>query len=304
MSQQQTTHIVFQCYGQTDIFNECAFALLSLSQLYRPEEFENFQIWIYTDNPEWFLQNFRDCPLPVIYKQLNEQIIKQWKGEIDFVHRVKIEVLRELMLKNAGNILYADTDVVFIKRIDPMLQAIQNGNIFMHVMEGIVSEEGNPILKKLCFYLREQQTIKLSGKPLYDYAMWNAGVLGFHTQYHALLDDILFFTDMVHPEFPKHVVEQFAFSVYFQRAKTLHAAAPYIVHYWNMKELRILLASFFNHFKNKSWDELTELSKMIQVHVIMQEKLSFLQNRSALGKLTKTEWEPKIPDWNLLMQQL
>lgn len=299
----QKSHIVFQCYGQEGIFHECTFALLTLAQLYRPEEFENVEIWIYTDNPDWFL-SFRDCWLPIGMKKINEQIIKKWKGEIDFVHRVKIEVLRDLMQTKAGNILYLDTDVVFLRRIDKMLEAVQQGQIFMHVMEGIVSDEGNPIMKKLCFYLREQKTIQLPGAPLYDSAMWNAGVLGFNTQYHALLDDILFFTDMVYPEFPKHVVEQFAFSLYFQRAGTIHAAAPYILHYWNMKELRSLLASFFSHFKNKTWDDLVEFSKLIQVHVVMQEKVSFLQNRSALGKLTKAEWEPVIPDWNLLVQQL
>jgi len=303
MDKPQTSLIVFQCYGNEAIFHECTFALLTLAQLYKPEQLKNVEIWIYTDNPDWFL-SFRDCSLPIGIKKINEEVIKQWKGEIDFVHRVKIEVLRDLTLTKAGNILYLDTDVVFLRPVDTMLAAIEKGNIYMHVMEGIVSDEGNPIMKKLCFYLREQKRIQLTGKPLYEAAMWNAGVLGFNTQYHALLDDILFFTDMVHPEFPKHVVEQFAFSLYFQRTTTIHAAAPYILHYWNVKELRILLASFFNHFKNKTWDDLVEYSKLIQVHVIMQDKVTFLQNRSALGKLTKAEWEPVIPDWNMLAQQL
>jgi len=303
MNKMQTSYIVLQCYGNDDIFYECTFALLTLSQLYKPEELEHIQIWIYTDKPEWFL-SFRDCWLPITLRKISEDVIKGWKGEIDFVHRVKIEVLRDLLQTKAGNVLYLDTDIVFLRRIDSMLHAIAGGNIFMHVMEGIVSDESNPIMKKLCFYLREQQTIQMSGKPLYDSAMWNAGVLGFHSQYHALLDDILFFTDMIFPEFPKHVVEQFAFSLYFQRTASIHAAAPYILHYWNLKELRVLLRSFFGHFKNKPWDDLVAFSKLIQVHVVMQEKLVFLQNRSALGKLTKSEWEPTIPDWNLMMQQL
>ncbi len=303
MSKQQTSYIVLQCYGNDAIFHECTFALLTLSQLYKPEELAHIQIWIYTDRPEWFL-SFRDCWLPITLKKINEQVIKTWKGEIDFVHRVKIEVLRDLLQTKAGNILYLDTDVVFLRRIDTLLDAVGQGKIFMHVMEGVVSDEGNPIMKKLCFYLREQKTIQLSGKPLYENAMWNAGVLGFDTQYHALLDDILFFTDMVYPEFPKHIVEQFAFSLYFQRTTDIHAAAPYILHYWNVKELRILLASFFEHFKNKTWDDLVACSKLIQVHVLMQEKISYLQNRGTFGKLSKSDWEPVIPDWNLMVQQL
>ncbi|MBA3827906.1 MAG: hypothetical protein H0X33_03125 [Taibaiella sp.] len=302
---QQTTpsYIVYQCYGDEAIFHECAYSLLTLSQLYRPEELAHLQIWIYTDKPEWF-RAFRHCPLPLHYRKLDDALIKQWKGEIDFVHRVKIELLRDLMQTRAGNILYLDTDTVFLHRIDNLLQAIESGRVYMHTMEGIVSNEGNPIMKKLSFYLRDQQTIKISGKVLHDTAMWNAGVIGFNTRYHVVLDEALFFTDMVHPQFPKHVVEQFAISLYFQVAANIHAASPWLLHYWNVKEFRSVLASFFSYFKTDSWDELTLHSRMVQLHVIMQEKVSFLSNRTVLDKLKKDTWEPVIPEWPLLLQQL
>lgn len=303
MSKQERSYLIFQCYGHEGIFYECAFALLTLSQLYSAAELKNIHVVIYTDKPEWF-SRFNDCGVPLMFRKIDDALIRQWRGEIDFVHRVKIEVLRDFTQRKAGNILYLDTDIVFLKRIDLMLEDIQAGDLYMHVMEGIVSEEGNPILKKLAFYLREQKTIQLPGKPLYDSAMWNAGVLGFGAQHNALLDDVLFFTDMVYPNFPKHVVEQFAFSVYFQRSAAVRAAAPYILHYWNVKEMRAILASFFEHFANKKWDELVMYSTLIQVHVIMQEKISFLHNRSLMGKLKKASWIPTLPNWELLAKQL
>jgi len=303
MSSQQKSYIIFQCYGHEGIFHECAFALLTLSQLYATSEFKNIHVVIYTDNPEWF-GRFKDCGVPLLFRKIDDELIKKWRGEIDFVHRVKIEVLRDFTQRKGGNILYLDTDIVFLKRIDMMLEDIHTGDLYMHVMEGIVSEEANPILKKLAFYLREQKTIQLPGKPLYDSAMWNAGVLGFSAQHYALLDNVLFFTDMVYPQFPKHVVEQFAFSLYFQRSAKVRAASPYILHYWNVKEMRIILASFFEYFSNKKWDELVLYSTLIQVHVIMQEKISFLHNRSLMGKLKKESWEPAIPNWELLVKQL
>lgn len=177
----------------------------------------------------------------------------------------------------------------------------------MHVMEGIVQDGGNAILKKLWNFLKQRRSINISGKAVNipnDAAMWNAGVLGFNTQHKQLLDEILAFTDTVHPMFPKHVVEQFAFSLYFQQADAIKAAAPYILHYWNLKEARQILASFFNYFKDKTWDELVHYSKLVQIHVPMQDKVSFLHNRSVLDKLKKTTWQPAIPNWALLMQQL
>ena len=99
-------------------------------------------------------------------------------------------------------------------------------------------------------------------------------------------------------------MEQFAFSVYFQQAGNVKAAAPYITHYWNLKEVRPLLASFFEHFKNRSWTELVCYSQLIQMPVLMQEKGNFYSNRSIKKALQKVHWLPVQPDWNELSKQL
>ena len=271
--------------------------------MYAEEELGNTEIWIYTDNADWF-RSFKDCPLPLHFREVNHALIQQWRGKIDFVHRVKIEVLKDMVSSHEGNILYADTDVVFTHRIDNMLQGIADGKLYMHVMEGIVSGCGNPVLTKLYNYLQGHSAMKVDGKPIYDLAMWNAGVLGFNTRYHAVLDDVLTFTDTEYPKFSKHVIEQFAFSVFMQQAAQVHTAAPGILHYWNLKEARQVLASFFDHCKGKTWRELTIASMAIQMHVLMQEKMNFLANRSVADKLMKKNWQPAHPDWKELLKQV
>jgi hypothetical protein len=114
-----------------------------------------------------------------------------------------------------------------------------------------------------------------------------------------LLDDVLRFTDNEYPKFPKHIVEQFAFSVFFSPGG-ISAASPYIIHYWNLKEAGIVLASFFNYFKEKSWGDLVRHSLTVQIPVLMQEKINFYQNRSVFDKLKKENWTPTIPDWNTI----
>ena len=104
--------IVFQCYGNKGIFQECAYALLSLSRSNTSKDLANTEVWIYTDDPAWF-SAFKDCPLPLLYRKIDEATIKRWKGKIDFVHRVKIELLKDFVKGKQGNILYTDTDTDF-----------------------------------------------------------------------------------------------------------------------------------------------------------------------------------------------
>ena len=296
-------YIVYQCYGNEGIFYECAYSLLSLSRLYTPDELSNVQIWIYTDKPEWF-QSFKDCALPLHFRQIDQATIQEWKGKINFVHRVKIALLQDLCNDKKGDVLYVDTDTVFTHRIDKMWHDINAGKLYMHVAEGKVSDEPNPVLKKLNAYLHGSAAPKGKAKPLYDLQMWNAGVLGFSTQHKELLNEVMQFTDAVYPQFPKHIVEQFAFSVSFQQTATVHAATPYLLHYWNLKEARSALAGFFQHFKNSSWADLVAYSRLLQMHVLMQEKVNFLHNRSIVDKLMKKKWQPASYNWAELMQQL
>ena len=230
--------------------------------------------------------------------------IKSWRGQINFVHRVKIEVLKDFVKNRQGNILYLDTDIVFTGRIDQMLKNIGAGQLYMHVREGVVSERGNNIFAKLDTHLRKNSSLKIHDKPVHELAMWNAGVLGFNTKYNYLLDEVLAFTDSEYARFPKHVVEQFAFSVYFQQAGVVRATAPYIFHYWKLKEARHLLMSFFEHFKDKNWDDLVRYSALVQMHVLMQEKLNFFQNRSVHAHILKKHWLPEKQDWEELMKQV
>ncbi len=298
----ERNYLVFLCYGHDRVFHECAWALLSLSRLYSPAELANTEIWIYTDKPGWF-RDFKDCPLPLHYREVNMALIKQWRGSIDFVHRVKIEILKDLTATRNGNVVYVDTDVVFTHRIDKMLTDINAGKLYMHILESIVSQERNPVLKKLSNHLKKENK-QLGGKPIREMAMWNAGVLGFNTRHKALLHEVLAFTDEEHAKFSKHIIEQFAFSVYFQREGEIKAAAPYIFHYWNMKEAGVVLASFFTHLKGKSWTDLVALSSLIQLPGLMQEKANFFYNRGALNSILNRKWTPAIPDWDVLVRQL
>lgn len=294
-------YIVFQCYGYDRVFHECAYALLSVSRLYPSGLPGSTTICIYTDKPERFRE--LGSSLPLEFRTMDRDIIAKWRGSINFVHRVKIEILLDFTAKHSGNILYADTDVVFTWPPEKMFEDISAGKLYMHIREGKVSDAGNPIFRKLNNYLSSKQ-LMLNGSLLHEMDMWNAGVLGFNTNQKTLLDDVLSFTDLHYPRFPKHVVEQFAFSAYLQSAADVKAAAPFIFHYWNLKEAGDVLASFFAHYHGRPWAELVRCSSLVQIPVLMQEKVVFLSNRSFTGTLAGKKWAPAIPDWQQAEKQL
>ncbi len=295
--------LVFLCYGAEPVFHECTMALLTLTQQEHWKNIPGFCICIYTDKPEWF-SRFADCPLPLTFRQIDADTIGRWRGAIDFTHRVKIEALLDYTASHPGNVLYSDTDVVFRAAPDNIFSQIQNGNLYMHVMEGQVAAQGNPVLTKLNKYLDAYGAKNASGHPLSSSYMWNAGVLGFPPSAQGLLQRVLEFTDAHYPKFPKHIVEQFAFSVVFAAQANIHTAAPVITHYWNLKEIRPLLASFFQTFPKSSWTELQSLIQLVQVDVLTQEKSNFYVNRNIQDKIRGLKWSPAIPDWDILRKQL
>ena len=193
------------------------------------EELAKFRIGIYTDQPQYF--EALKHGLNIEYKTINAERLKQWRGAIDFVHRVKIELLRDYVKDHQGNILYLDTDIVFAKSVQDIFQKIAEGKLYMHIMEDVVHNSENIVFKKLSKFLRNHSTESLKEGLIIpqDVTMWNAGVLGFSTHYSYLLEEVLAFTDLVYPKFPKHVVEQFAFSLYFQITATIFALALLLV---------------------------------------------------------------------------
>jgi len=305
MGIQENCYIVLQAYGSKDILNECVFALLSLSNRHSAEELASIEICIYTDQAAYF-RSFNISALRIAYREVNQQLISSWRGAINFVHRVKIEVLRDFAKQHSGQILYLDTDVCFAQSLTEIFRNIGSGKLYMHIMEGAVHHSDNVVFNKLSKFLG-RENIVVDDRAIVipdEVKMWNAGVLGFHTKYAYLLDEILQFTDLVYNRFPKHVVEQFAFSLYFQQTAPLFTAHTHIYHYWNLKELRPVLDSFLTFFQTKNWEQMARVSTLIQLPDYMQQKANFYYNRSTVDKLLKKKWLPKIPNWNLLVQQL
>lgn len=245
-------YFVIQCYGKERILREAKFCVLSLLKFIKEDA--NYKIVLYTDNNSFF-DDIRDH---VVFEPMLPEMVQQWKGEHNFVHRVKVMMLIDFVSKYKGKFLYLDSDTWFKKSPQQLFETIDESNAVMHLPEAQLKSNANPVIKKIhrfvkanTFTLDNGETVKI---PV-EYSMWNAGVIGLTTQAKPIIERVLELTDKMLLAYQKHVMEQLAFSYYLQKDFTTHRSDDTIEHYWhfcNIAEEPIL--DFFDSIEGKSID--------------------------------------------------
>lgn len=272
-------YIVYQAYGKVEILNE---ALVSISSLFKvTNETSRPQVIVYTDSMS-YLADFLPQEVALIETPPNEW--KKWKGDLDFVHRAKIEMLRHFCSQYEGSVLYCDTDTYFLADPISLFNKIESGNLIMHLDEGALRNSKNLVFRKLEKFLRNY---KYQNKPISSEThMWNAGVLGFATSDKAIFDQVLALSDDLFAAFQKHVMEQLAFSVCFQQ-KQRFACDDILFHYWDFKEYRQLLDVFFKKYGNKKIHEWSSAIEKYTPMAMYKTKEQFLSKPYLIRKFLK-----------------
>jgi hypothetical protein len=297
-------YIVYQAYGSEDILNEALYSILSFYKVHGLD-YRDITIVVYTDHAFYFesiLGKER-----ILCKPLDATRVKQWRGAINFVHRVKIETLLDFTagLQQDDQILYLDSDIVFMKPIPDLFEKIKEGAFIMHEFEGKLNASSFPLIIKMGKFIKgHQQELTAKGFDVpADTGVWNAGVIGFNSSKQYLLSRVLCFTDGFYTMYPKHIAEQFGFSLYLSKEGTVFNSSEYLFHYWSFKEFRSILHDFFAYQKSQA----AELSKIIQEMdyispVKMGESKRLYDNMhwlpKAFRKLKKNRWEmPAYKYW-------
>jgi hypothetical protein len=227
--------IVYQAYGRTDAIEQVLLSTASLRSWY-PAGFP-FEIEIYTDQTdrlrEFFGSENRVTLVPITGEQ-----IQAWRGKIDFVHRVKLEILSSATKNWDGDLLYLDGDTYFTAHPEALLNQISDSVSVMHVRESTLGRPDNLMTKKVAKFVRGRR-FKVGGEE-FDIppstVMWNAGVMGMSRKNCKLLGNMIELTEVLYGEYRKHTMEQLAVCFYLQRTSEIRAAEPIIKHYWNLKE--------------------------------------------------------------------
>lgn len=267
-------YIIYQVHGNIDFYNEALFSILSY---YKQNNGNDYRIVIYTENENFFKKLL---PSEVIYINITSEKIKEWRGEFDFVHRVKIKIIQDFTSKYNGNFLYLDTDTFFNSNIKDIFDSIENDTLFFDKYEGELFESKSLIIKRIATFFKknnlqksnsEQNLIQVS-KPFY---LWNAGVIGFSSKHTSLLNKVEVLTDLLYPKLKSHITEQFAFCYYFNSIKKPLVTDEKIYHYWDFKELRPILKEFFDFNVSKNFIELISEIDKINPLILSKDKVDY-----------------------------
>ncbi len=238
-----TTYFVYQAYGKKTILDQTLYSILSVIPFIQKENL-NVHIVIYTDNSSYF-QKFLSSFDFIHYEPLSDERRKTWLGKLKFVHRLKIEMLKDCAQKYKGHILYLDGDTYFTKSPQLVIERILPSISVMHICEDQLKPAKLLLTKKLYKFLYKTP-IHVDGEMLKfkeETQMWNAGVIGVHQSFTWVFDKIIKMTDELYSRYPKHIMEQFAVSYFLQKHTHIVACDDIIEHYWMQKEVYPALIS-------------------------------------------------------------
>ncbi len=256
---------MYLAYGIEGIHCEALYSILS----YLKHNSENLaQITIYTDDKDFFKSFLKDQPIN--YETLSEEQITSWRGDINFVHRLKLESIIDFAKKNNGNMLFLDSDTVIKSDLSFVFNRIEKGDLVLQFNEGKI-KDNNP--KTYKFVKRNHFKLTNSNLPISnDFIMYNSGAVGFTNSKINLLEN----------NSPITIDNK-------------------VYHYWYFKDFRPIVSSFFKKYSHNSVKEF--INKMdsinpevLSVPILEYKAMNFWQKTIQKIKLGK-KWQ--IPGYDL-----
>jgi len=291
---QQTSgnHLLYLAHGGPEFKNEALSSILSYIHLKRQTHTAQATILVYTDEAEYFQQILGAVP-NIKYIELPVAQLRAWYGAINFVHRVKIELILHAVTNYGGNVLYLDSDTYFVQDELPLFEAMNRGQHIMHVQESVLSQSKVPLHQAMYLFLRTHPAPEW-GSLSSSTVMYNAGVVGISKKDIPLLHKTLQLVDILYQQCPSHVVEQFAFSFHLQQARPVTEAISSVLHYWHMKDARQALNTFFNKTKGLPLNDLLREFEKVPVVAAAQTKFAWEARprwQRGLARLVGQKWK-------------
>ena len=188
-------------------------------------------VHVYTDEPAAY------APLAgrIAIEPIAMDRIRAWRGPDDFVHRQKIELVRDVAARFPGErLLYVDSDTFFVGPLAQAAERIGPGRSVLHVREFPIATHPTSQMRK---FRKQMAHLTFRGAPVeLDRDMWNAGALGLDPAQFGLLAEWLELVDALYPAVKRFYVEQFAISLLLQRDTRVAAVDDVLFHYWFQKD--------------------------------------------------------------------
>lgn len=282
------TKLVFQSFGVEYEYRRLIFSIWSFFS--HCKNLELFEILVFTDNPD-FLRPFLQS-LPVRYRYLTHIDLKQMRGEIDFVHRIKIEIIKESIeqQKASSKIIYIDSDTFLTGDLTRYLSKISKKTSFMHLKEydfrslNTLPLPAGEIFRNV-FNVINSNKLEKADKSHFEttpeMSSWNAGVIMLHQTHIKHLPDVFAITDQIYKKTSCHASEQYAFSLVLQTKTKLAPCNDIIYHYWYRVKKEIIDASL-KKMLNERWKALSLNRKTQEVKELTKKFPKILNNHQLI----------------------
>lgn len=239
-------NIVYLSHGSRKYHDQTRFSVLTLLHLLLQQQRDDIRIVVYTDDA-------REVPQHPLIRAivLQRAELAAFRGTFDYVHRIKLNVLRRASSELDGPLLYVDCDTRWLHLPDDIFSRLRGDGgqaplCCMHVAEGAFSPAFFPDYHR---YVQQKQ-VQLQQLGIADTSrllMWNAGAIGVPAGSTAFFDDVIRVSDYLFTRVvPRNWVEQFALSLVACSRYEMVALDTALHHYWNYSyEAPLYLASFF-----------------------------------------------------------
>lgn len=261
---------VYLAHSQERFRKQTAFSILSLLEYLLGTDFK-YRIAVYTDKPDDFHQ------LEVETVPVNEELLKDWKGQIDFVHRSKICVMLDASQRFSDKLMFLDSDNCLFSNPVDFLQNWGDDTVIMEKLEYVLNAPADRVGEKYKRFFKNSNSF--AG---YDVGMnqncWNSGIIGLPERAQEKLPDVLKVCDEMHEKFNKHLSEQMAFSIVMSEHFKVVSFRDYTYHWFGHGHAINIIVN--RVLENQETDSLKDLIR--KVAAVKDEVRTAPMNRNKL----------------------
>lgn len=240
--------IVYLVHGEPGFHDQARYSALTLLALLLRAGEDQIGIHVYTDRPELVPVH----PL-IVAHPLDPAQMRVWRGPLDYVHRIKLEVLRRAERELGTPLVYVDCDTRWRSLPLAELEALHapvgeaRSPMYLHLFEEEVSAGSAPSYFQLLMRKRAALAARqLRAQP--PWQVWNVGTIGVPAGAEGFFDEALALNDELLPEARvRRTIEQLALALVACDRFELRPFDHRLTHYWNYGyELPVVLRRFFD----------------------------------------------------------
>jgi hypothetical protein len=245
--------ILYLSHGGRKYHDQTRYSILTLLALLIRHHRNDVRIAVYTDDPDQVPSH--DL---VEAMRISARDLALWRGPLDYVHRIKLGVLKRASGDLGTPLIYVDSDTRWLQIPDASFAALAMDDkdtrregvappCYLYKIEGAISPSFFPQYFRLLQNNRRRlEAWRLPCSP--PWTMWNSGTVGLPRRSAGFIDDVLRVTDGLLPHVTsRNCVEQLALSLVAASRFDVRPFDACLEHWWPYgAELPGYLRRFFD----------------------------------------------------------